>query len=623
MRLNELLDNLRETFYHPENVLEARRRFEARTWKKEESFSKYLHQKVILGNRVPINDEKIKIKSKGELLAAFERISLRGRFVQGNAAAKPNDAMWCSVKTEKQDKKKVSKSEVGCFNWGDINHLSVKCPVKRKGSKCFACNDFGHKAADYKKGPEKQVNACTAVTIRDNKIYKSVIVMGKQIIAFLGMGSDLHLMTAEQNVRLGCPLLISPGIQCEGFRLNRVRTMGSFYADVEIDGNTFRLLVHIVPNVYLKNNLLIGCDLLEEAEILLDCKDAIISKRDAKAGTTHDVPDIFCIDTFDESGNNETSCAVNLQNVKDHSIKHEIENLINNYEPKATIETNIMMEIVLKDDTRVDTTRYIPRNYIIVRKSDYYRLINQKVQDSTIFSVLDLKDGFFHVPIEENSCKYTTFIVPDEHYEFLKVPFGFCNAPAIFQKFIRSVFRDLIKTGILLAYMDDIIVPARNEKEALLRLQEVLSVASDYRLRVNWKKCQLLQHSIEYLGHIIEDDRVRPSKRKTLAAMNFPLLKNIRDIETFLRLTSYFRKFIPQHSVIASPLSNLLKKDAKFEFNEEQRLAFQQLMSALVNEPILKLYRVGAQTELHTDVSSIRLGALLLQKDIGCRIAIY
>ncbi|XP_076246402.1 uncharacterized protein LOC143186604 [Calliopsis andreniformis] len=314
-------------FYHPENVLEARRRFEARTWKKEESL------------RIPDSGLRDlarvrKIKAKGKLLAALERISLRGRFLQGCAAAETNNAMWCPVKTEKQDKKKVSKSEVRCFNWSDVNHLSVKCPVKSKGPKCFACNDFGHKAADYKNGQEKQLNACTAVTIRDNKIYKSVTVMGKQITAFLGMGSDLHLMTAEQYIRLGCPLFTSPEIQCKGFGLNRVTTMGSFYTDVEIDGKTFRLLVHAVHDAYLNNNLLVGCDLLQEAKILLDGKDAIISKHDAKAGTTHDVPEIFCIDTFDESGNNESSCAVNLQNVKDHSIKHEIEYLMNNYERK-------------------------------------------------------------------------------------------------------------------------------------------------------------------------------------------------------------------------------------------------------------------------------------------------
>ncbi|KAK9304218.1 hypothetical protein QLX08_004378 [Tetragonisca angustula] len=98
MPLDELLDNLREMFYHPENVLVARRKFEARVWKREEPFSEYLHEKVILGNRVPINDIEIieyiiegipdsalrdlaraqRIKTKKDLLESFERITLRG-----------------------------------------------------------------------------------------------------------------------------------------------------------------------------------------------------------------------------------------------------------------------------------------------------------------------------------------------------------------------------------------------------------------------------------------------------------------------------------------------------------------------------------------------------------------
>ena len=114
---------------------------------------------------------------------------------------------------------------------------------------------------------------------------------------------------------------------------------------------------------------------------------------------------------------------------------------------------------------------------------------------------------------------------------------------------------------------------------------------------------------------MIEDGNVRPSTRKTLAVTNFPPLKNPKDVQSFLGLTSYFRKFVPQYSLLAHPLSKLLKKDAKFEFGEEQQLAFRQLEFALASDPVLKLYRTGAETELHTDASSVGLGAILLQKD--------
>nr|XP_012146049.1 PREDICTED: uncharacterized protein LOC105663193 [Megachile rotundata] len=116
MSVEELLSNLCEMFCHPENALEMRRRFEARVWKKEESFSEYLHRKVILGNRTPRLGQR---KTSG-----YQR----------------------RCENVKQDKKEVPNNELRCYNCGDKNHLGVNYPVKNKGPRCFACREFGHRA---------------------------------------------------------------------------------------------------------------------------------------------------------------------------------------------------------------------------------------------------------------------------------------------------------------------------------------------------------------------------------------------------------------------------------------------------------------------------------------------
>ena len=108
-----------------------------------------------------------------------------------------------------------------------------------------------------------------------------------------------------------------------------------------------------------------------------------------------------------------------------------------------------------------------------------YRLLNKKIikdryplpliedqlgrlQDARVFSTLDLKNGFFHVPVDESTQKYTAFIVSDGHFEFLRVPFGLCNSPAVFQKFVNATFKELIREGVVLTYMDDLIVPSKD-----------------------------------------------------------------------------------------------------------------------------------------------------------------
>ncbi|GFY13623.1 retrovirus-related Pol polyprotein from transposon 297 [Trichonephila clavipes] len=116
--------------------------------------------------------------------------------------------------------------------------------------------------------------------------------------------------------------------------------------------------------------------------------------------------------------------------------------------------------------------------------------------------------------------------------------------------------------SIVLPYMDDVI-PAANESEGLEYLKNVLEVACDYRLEINFFKCQFLHNTIEFLGHIIENGRLFPSPSKTKAGINYPDLKNIKDIRQFLGLTGYFRKFLPSYSTIARPLSELFRTSFK------------------------------------------------------------
>lgn len=120
---------------------------------------------------------------------------------------------------------------------------------------------------------------------------------------------------------------------------------------------------------------------------------------------------------------------------------------------------------------------------------------------------------------------------------------------------------------------------------------------------------------VEFLGHIVENGTIRPSEHKTKAVMCFPELKNVRQIQSFLGLSGYFRRFIPGYSMIARPLSDLLKTDIKFQFGITERNAFERLKTILSEKPVLNLFRIGAETELHTDASIYGFGAILLQKN--------
>lgn len=124
-----------------------------------------------------------------------------------------------------------------------------------------------------------------------------------------------------------------------------------------------------------------------------------------------------------------------------------------------------------------------------------------------------MKNGFFYDTVEENSRKYTSFVNHEGQYQFLKVPFGLCNSPAVFQRFIDCIFKDLIQKGTTLQYMDDLIIPARNDNEAIQKLKIVVERASEYGLEI-YKKCQFVKTTVEFLGHRIEDGKLYTSTEK-------------------------------------------------------------------------------------------------------------
>ena len=100
--------------------------------------------------------------------------------------------------------------------------------------------------------------------------------------------------------------------------------------------------------------------------------------------------------------------------------------------------------------------------------------ILNKLQGAEIFSTLNLKDAFFHVPLEPESTKFTAFVVTYGHYEFVRVSFGLCNSPAVFQRHIRAIFRHLMVNGTMTSYLDNIMISTESEEENVEKLQLVL-----------------------------------------------------------------------------------------------------------------------------------------------------
>ncbi|GFX42905.1 transposon Tf2-8 polyprotein [Trichonephila clavipes] len=360
-------------------------------------------------------------------------------------------------------------------------------------------------------------------------------------------------------------------------------------------------------------------------------------------------------------------CLYDVSHISNSGIRDKVQTLIENYCPNKTETTALKMKIILSDEKPIaqrsrrlslpekrkvekQIDEWLEQGIIRESCSDFsspvvvckkkdgtmrlcidYRKLNKKIVkdryplpiieevldklgNGKIFTTLDLKNAFFHVDVDEASRKYTAFVTETGQYEFLKVPFGLSISSNYFQRYINYVFRELLRDCTLIIYLDDIIIAATDEKEACKKLARVLETAPRYGIELNLKKCQFLQGKINFLGHVIQNGIIQPSAEKTVSVCNFPEPKNAKDVQSFLGLTGYFRKYIPSYAMIARPLSDLLRGTNPFEFGHAQKVAFQNLKNALSSEPVLHLFKEGAKLELHTDACKLGLGAVLLQQ---------
>lgn len=232
------------------------------------------------------------------------------------------------------------------------------------------------------------------------------------------------------------------------------------------------------------------------------------------------------------------------------------------------------------------------------------------------FSTLDLASGFHQICVNETDTAKTAFTVPDGHFEFTRMPFGLKNAPSTFQRLMNTVLTGLQGMRCFV-YLDDIVIYSHDLPSHIENLEAVFQKLRDNNLKLQPDKCEFLRTEVAYLGHIIGEDGVKPNPEKVKAVTEFPIPKNAKDIKSFLGLVSYYRRFIPEFSKIAKPLTTLLKKDIPFKWENQQQLAFDHLKHKLTSAPVLCYPDFTKPFTLTCDASNYAISAILSQGSTG------
>lgn len=233
------------------------------------------------------------------------------------------------------------------------------------------------------------------------------------------------------------------------------------------------------------------------------------------------------------------------------------------------------------------------------------------------FSTLDLKSGYWQVPIQEGHKEKTAFRTSSGGlFEFNRMPFGLCNAPATFSRLMDAALSGL-SWKICLCYLDDIIVYAASWQEHLNRLRQVFQRVREAGLRLHPDKCSLGARQVDFLGHQVSAEGLRPSPRNVEALTAIKPPTSVTEVRQFVGLASYYRRFVPQFAKIARPLHQLTKKGTPFEWTTECQQAFQDLKDKLAARPITAFPDFTAPFRVYTDASGTGLGAILAQVQDG------
>ena len=240
-----------------------------------------------------------------------------------------------------------------------------------------------------------------------------------------------------------------------------------------------------------------------------------------------------------------------------------------------------------------------------------------ETQLSPIKSICDMQDGYYNYRMEEKSARLAAVMTPFGLIINHIMEQGLCNAPPFFQRANTSRMSDLIfERKELLLYLDDLMSHTKDIDSHFAALRRLFQRCQDNSLKLKLAKCHFFQVEVPWLGHVLEDGKVRPDPKLVAAITEYPIPRSLKALRGFLGLAGYYRRFIPRFATHATPLTNLLLKNAptvEAGWGESQKSAFLAIKNLLSSDTVLRLYDPTLETEMHCDASTEGIGGVLLQ----------
>lgn len=266
---------------------------------------------------------------------------------------------------------------------------------------------------------------------------------------------------------------------------------------------------------------------------------------------------------------------------------------------------------------------YRKLNSITVPITSYLPLVSDILDlaaGKKVYSSMDFQSGFWQIPVAPEHRERTAFSTHLGLFEYLRLPFGVRNGPAVFQRVMDHMRREI--TAAIFTYIDDVIICSLDELQHIKDIDQLLEVIIKYGMKVGIHKCHWGMAEVKFVGFLVGGEGLRIDPYNTDLVRKFRVPQNLSEVRSFVGAVSFFRRFIPNFATLMKPLYDLTKKDRGFVWTPECQKSFEGAIEKLTKAPIIGNARLGHPFEIHTDASAIAIASVLLQKDEEDRLRV-
>ena len=240
--------------------------------------------------------------------------------------------------------------------------------------------------------------------------------------------------------------------------------------------------------------------------------------------------------------------------------------------------------------------------------------IFDQMGDATVFSTMDMRSGYWQVPLAPEDIPKTAFVCHRGMFEFVRVPFGLGNAPSHYQRIMTKALGKFIGKFVHV-FLDDVVVYSKTQEEHLEHLKQVFEAIAEAGLTVKESKCSFFQTEVELLGFIVGKDGLRAQPQKTEAILRQPPPRDVPELRRFLGMASYYRQLVPHFAKTAEPLHHLIRQGVDWEWGPAQKEAFESLKKDLASDQVMAHPDLNSPYILYTDACDYAIGGILCQED--------